>query len=233
MNYIIEDKELGPITVQANARAKRYILRVKDGAVYATLPAGGSLNVLKELVEKSRPQLREAIQRLPAAKDIFDEGTDLQTNTFRLHIFRTDRINFYMNLQDGILHIACPDNTDFHDERVQGLLRQMLEKALRHEARRILPRRLQSLARQHGFTYTAVKINNSKSRWGSCSAQKSINLSLSLMLLPDHLIDYVLLHELCHTREMNHSPRFWELMDSVTDRRALTLRSELKTHRIL
>jgi predicted metal-dependent hydrolase len=76
-----------------------------------------------------------------------------------------------------------------------------------------------------------VKINSSRGRWGSCSAKKTINLSLFLLLLPQHLIDYVLLHELCHIREMNHSVRFWKLLDSFTDEKALQLREELKGYK--
>ena len=157
----------------------------------------------------------------------------MQTATFRLHIFRTERENFYMRLENGILHIACPKEIDFADEQVQKVLKGLIEQALRHEARRILPQRLHQLASQHGFTYTGVKIFNSKSHWGSCTARRSINLSLSLMLLPFPLIDYVLLHELCHTIEMNHSDRFWALMDKVTDGKAQTLRKELKEFHML
>ena len=126
-----------------------------------------------------------------------------------------------------------PSQTDFADERVQKLLKDFIEQALRHEARRLLPSRLLDLASRHGFTCTDVKIFNSKSHWGSCTPRRSINLSLSLMLLPWHLIDYVLLHELCHTIEMNHSDRFWALMDKVTEGKALELRKELKKYHML
>ena len=83
----------------------------------------------------------------------------------------------------------------------------------------------------HNLPYKAVKINNSQGRWGSCSATKSINLSFYLMLLPKHLIDYVLLHELCHTREMNHGDKFWQLLDKLTDNRSQALRAELKNYK--
>jgi predicted metal-dependent hydrolase len=113
---------------------------------------------------------------------------------------------------------------------VQTLLAGFIEKALRHEAKRILPERLRKLAEQHGFTYSSLRLANTKSRWGSCSAGQRINLSIALMLLPDHLIDYVILHELCHTVEMNHSSAFWDIMNLVTENRALLLRKELKRY---
>lgn len=183
-------------------------------------------------IRENREKLLIALAKHPA-RPLLTDKTEMQTATFRLHIFRTDRTNFYMNLDNGILHIACPAQTDFADERIQELLKDFLEQALRHEARRLLPSRLLSLASRHGFTCTGVKIFNSKSHWGSCTPRRSINLSLSLMLLPWHLIDYVLLHELCHTIEMNHSDRFWALMDKVTDGKALELRKELKKYHML
>ena len=79
----------------------------------------------------------------------------------------------------------------------------------------------------HGLPYEQLKINRSKGRWGSCSAKKHINLSCYLMLLPSHLIDYVLLHELAHMKEMNHSEKFWALLDKLTDGKAKALRKEL------
>jgi len=101
---------------------------------------------------------------------------------------------------------------------------------LRKEAKRLLYNRTKQLAAKHGFTFTDVKIQSSKSRWGSCSREKSINLSLYLMLLPVHLIDYVILHELCHTKEMNHGDKFWAWMDKVTENKAYELRQELKKY---
>ena len=88
-----------------------------------------------------------------------------------------------------------------------------------------------SLAQKYGFTYESVKINSSKGRWGSCSAKRGINLSYFLVLLPQHLIDYVLLHELCHTREMNHGEKFWSILNSVTSGRAHELREELRKYK--
>ncbi|MDH6303431.1 putative metal-dependent hydrolase [Parabacteroides sp. PF5-5] len=230
---IIQDEVLGAIIIKINPRAKRYSLRIKNGAITGTIPPGGTLDSMIAFIKNNRQKLILALQQHPVKRNILSDTTELQTNTFKLHIFRTERTNFYMNLKEGILYIACPNETNFDDEQVQDLLKKFVEQALRHEAKRILPKRLMILAQQHNFSYSGVRINNSKSRWGSCSSRKNINLSLSLMLLPDKLIDYVLLHELCHTKEMNHSDRFWLLMDIVTKNQALALRKELKEYKML
>ena len=72
-----------------------------------------------------------------------------------------------------------------------------------------LPRRVEQLARTHGFSYNRLRIKHQKTRWGSCSAKGNINLNLRLMMTPDAAIDYVIIHELCHLRELNHSRQFW------------------------
>ena len=232
MEKIVHDKELGEILLKTSARAIHYSLKIGKGKITAVMPVGGDEARLLAFIQRSRERLRKALEKHPARPLLTEEST-WQTTTFRLHIFRTERTNFYMRLENGVLHIACPKEIEFADNQVQDILNRMLTQALRHEAKRLLPPRLQHLAALHHFQYTGVKIHNSKSNWGSCTKRKSINLSLSLMLLPCHLIDYVLLHELCHTIEMNHGERFHVLMDKVTNGKARALEKELKGYHTL
>jgi predicted metal-dependent hydrolase len=102
------------------------------------------------------------------------------------------------------------------------------EAALRRQAQAVLPGELERLAKMHGFHYQGVRIRKCKTRWGSCSSKGNISLSLYLMLLPNHLQEYVLLHELCHTVQMNHSPAFWAILDKCTQGKAKAYRTELK-----
>ena len=83
----------------------------------------------------------------------------------------------------------------------------------RSVARRVIADRLQELARLHGFTFGRIFIRNQKSRWGSCSGQNNINLNVHLVLLPPALRDYVILHELVHTRVKHHGPQFWAALE--------------------
>ena len=99
---------------------------------------------------------------------------------------------------------------------------------LRKQAKEQLPSRLQVLASARGLSFQKVRIHKSRTRWGSCSSKGTISLSLYLMLLPPHLQDYVMQHELTHLLEMNHSSRFWNLLDEVTGGKALEYRKEMR-----
>ena len=80
-------------------------------------------------------------------------------------------------------------------------------------AKEFLEGRIKELADKFGFVYNKVTIRNQKTRWGSCSGKNNINLNMQLMNTPNHLIDYVILHELVHTKIKNHSPLFWGSLD--------------------
>ncbi len=86
---------------------------------------------------------------------------------------------------------------------------------LRAEAEGYLPQRLSELSRQTGLEYNKVRIKHNVSNWGSCSSKKNINLNLNIVRLPMELQDYVMLHELCHLRHMNHGPEFHALLESL------------------
>ena len=88
-------------------------------------------------------------------------------------------------------------------------------EALRSRAKAELPPRLSQLSALHGFKYNKVFIKNNVSNWGSCSSLGNINLNLRLVTLPQELQDYVMLHELCHLRYLNHGPEFHALLESV------------------
>ena len=85
------------------------------------------------------------------------------------------------------------------------------------EARKKIIGRLNQLAEQYGFTYNRVSIRNQRTRWGSCSGKGTISLNMKLVALPPELFDYVLLHELVHTRIHNHSQKFWKELDKYVE----------------
>ena len=103
---------------------------------------------------------------------------------------------------------------------------------LRKQAKAYLPGRLAELAAQHGFSYNQVRIKHNVSNWGSCSVKKNINLNLNLMRLPAELQDYVMLHELCHLKYMNHGKEFHALLESVCPNHK-ELRTKLRDFKLI
>lgn len=101
------------------------------------------------------------------------------------------------------------------DERVQSKARMASQRALRSEAEIILTQRVKSLGALHDYSYSEVRIKKMASRWGSCSSHKVISLNYYLMQLPWELIDYVILHELVHTKILNHGHDFWLALEAL------------------
>lgn len=227
---IIKDKELGDIKLVANARAKKIVVRRKDDFLQLTHPSSVDLQYIKDTIEEMKPRLLKLAERAPK-KLLITPDIEFSTFSFGLKIIESlSTNNYYLKLKDGVLSVSCPANTDHTDASVQKTLRGMLEKAFRYEANRLFPAKIEKLAKEHGFSYTGLKINKSRTRWGSCSSKKCINLSYYCMLLPEYLVDFIILHELCHTVEMNHGERFWNLLDKVSGGKAKEFTKALKAH---
>lgn len=103
---------------------------------------------------------------------------------------------------------------------------------LRRAAKADLPDRIARLSEATGLKYEKLSIRASRTKWGSCSGRNHISLSLFLMTLPEHLRDYVIIHELCHTVHHNHSPRFHALVDRLVGGREKALNKELRAFTI-
>ena len=115
------------------------------------------------------------------------------------------------------------------DADVEAAIWRVLQK----EALRYLPGRVAELSEKHGYKISRLKIRKMKTRWGSCTARKSINLNSWLLMLPEYLSDYVILHELVHTRIPDHSRRFWEELDGITGGLSKKYRRELRCRKIM
>ena len=223
----IDIPDIGLVTLKRSNRAKRVNIRLKPfGVVELVIPKTGSekdaigfLMSKKQWIDKTLKKVSEKENKL----SLFDENTTFKTRTFSLKIEKQNRTNINLRLQNGILLVSYPETMPVTHPNVQDAIRYGIVEGLRVEAKSFLPGRIAWLASQYGFKHNKVSIKNLKSRWGSCSGVNNINLNLHLMRLPDELIDYVLLHELCHTVEKNHGKAFWRLLDKVTGNRAREL----------
>lgn len=216
----------GDIKITINPRARNIILRARAGIIEVTLPPrAGHSDLLKALDKHGAKLLAECRNNAPA---IIDADYKIISENFSFMLSVGSNSRYVVRYEGTNATLLYPETTNFSDEKTQELLRRVRVTALQHVAKENLSQRLKMLAAKHGFSFGAVSFRDSHTRWGSCSSRKNISLSIYLQLLPTHLADYVILHELCHTVEMNHGVSFWTLMDKVTDGRAKLLRAELK-----
>jgi predicted metal-dependent hydrolase len=172
------------------------------------MPLYAPLFLAKQLVKNSRSELREMI-RDQHADSVFTPG--MQIGKSHTLIIQTSTRTTVAVTRHGQQIIAeIPEGVSFDHPSVQRKIRDVVIEALRIEAKSYLSKRLSYLANQHGYTYERVRFSHAGSRWGSCSTSGTISLNIALMKLPFELIDYVIIHELSHTRQMNHSDAFWQ-----------------------
>lgn len=110
-------------------------------------------------------------------------------------------------------HHWSPDWADSAQNR-EGI-HDIVRRWLQAHARKQLTSRVEQLANEHGFRYTRLFIRSQTTKWGTCSSKKNLSLNWKLIQCPPHVIDYLIIHELCHLQEMNHSERFWALVASL------------------
>jgi predicted metal-dependent hydrolase len=225
---VFSDKELGKIVVRENARARRIVLRTRPEAIYITVPSGVQMKEVQSAIEQFRVKLARSKKKVERKRIDLDYSID--SHFFKLSLESGKQSRFLAHSELGQTKIICPPTANFEDEELQAWLRKVIEEALRKNAKFILPSLIDNLSKRHNLPYQSLKINSSQGRWGSCSSSKNINLSFYLLLLPSHLVDYVLLHELAHTKEMNHSDKFWSILNQLTQNKALELRSMLKEY---
>lgn len=206
----IHDEEFGTITVRKSARATQVKLRVApDGKLKASMPMYAPLFLLKRLIKSSRPELRAMIEQANPVTHYKDGQQIGKSHT--LVVRQASKFSVARNKQQILVNL--PLNKSLNDTAVSKAIREICIAALRIEAKSYLPKRLSYLAQQLGFHYEKVRFSHASSRWGSCSSTGTISLNIALMKLPFELIDYVIVHELAHTREMNHSDTFWKLVE--------------------
>ncbi len=231
----IEHKDFGRITIVKSSRARRISLSMKPFEdLKLTVPMFVSYKRAEEFLGQKGKWIHknlEKIRRLEDQYTLFTEKTEFRTREHELEICRRGNEPATFSLRNGKIRVKIPEGARVDDPRIQELIRCGIQAAWRMEAKRHLPRRLEELSGEHGLSYNRVFIKNNRSRWGSCSHKNNINLSLHMMRLPEHLIDYILLHELVHTVHKNHSKHFWKDLERIFPS-AKAADRELKRYRL-
>ena len=224
---------IGEVQFVQSVRAKNIRISLKPfGKIRVTVPKKAKIEQAIAFVESKIDWIVRAQEQMAKKnqRTVFTPDTIFSIKNRKLQLLPWKSEQFRAQLSKDTLKIFYPQNIEIQSDKAQGIIRDYIVGALREEAKEYLPQRTEQLAAEHGFLYCGVAVKNISSRWGSCSAKNNINLNIHLIRLPQHLSDYVILHELNHTIHKNHGPFFWQNLNKITGGKAKQLDKEMKRY---
>jgi predicted metal-dependent hydrolase len=209
-------------TVRVSGRARRLSVRVYPGGrVEVVVPPGASPAAVQKFIGTHRQWIHRRVEDLSTAAAVDDS----RPVSIKLPAIGRHYAVEYEHAGDDSASVrVVGENTllvrgPLHNDRATAALLRSWLADLAHEQ---LGAQLARVAEEHGFRYARTQVRRQRTRWGSCSASGTISLNVCLLFLRPQVVRYLLVHELCHTRHMNHSARFWGLVESYEpDYRAL------------
>ena len=200
-------------TIRRSNRAKRLRLNitVKDGLV-VVLPRGFSEKEIPKILESQSDWITAGLAKVKITKALF-RPTSINLpaieETWNVTYFPTPSKQLTVKENEDFSLVVSGESEDPYK------ISEALNSWMRQKAQEIFIPWVSQISQEHALPFNKVTIRRQKTRWGSCSSQKSLNLNQNLLFLPAPLASYVMTHELAHTKHHNHSPAFWKYLDSI------------------
>jgi predicted metal-dependent hydrolase len=198
------------IKVRTSNRAMHMRIVSSIHGIEAIIPPGYDEGKLRQFIQKKQDWI---IKSADYYKRLRDKLGQIEEDTI-YHLGKKYRVRL---IKDRFASTVISDQlgtATFHVVDMRSYRRE-IEQWYREQTARVIAERLPTLSLKVGLAYNRVAVRKQKSRWASCSKKKNLNFNLFLSAAPVEVIDYVIVHELCHISEMNHSKRFWQLVGSI------------------
>jgi len=199
-----------PYTLRASSRSRHVRLSIsRYSGLTIVVPLRFDTSKIPEIIASKEEWIRRSLEKVQS----YPPPVEIPA---RILLRSIDR-SYDVVLEQGSHHKnhLIEDNGTLKlciDSRSKRIPFTLLKKWLHKKSCAILLPWLERVSKEHGLPYNKGAIRLQRTRWGSCSVKKNINLNRTLIFLPPELVEYLMIHELCHTVELNHSKRFWELV---------------------
>jgi len=234
MQRTISVEGVGDVVVakRRNCRAMRLTVHPEKG-LHLSIPFRVSYADAERFVFEHRDWIRKTLedQKQKGVKRLFTPQLHFTCRSTTLRFATTDAQKRILSAKI-VNHVVTiyynPQLVDFSLDTVQNFIKKVILASMQKEAEKVLFPRVDEISSRTGLTFRKVSIGNALTRWGTCSSQDDIILSCRLLLLPDYLVDFVILHELCHIAHKNHGPKFHELLNRLSGGKEDIYDKELK-----
>jgi hypothetical protein len=228
---VVHIEKLGNVTFFRNRRSKSIRMSIRPGKkIMVSYPFHISFSAAADFAQKHAEWAIRQQFKIETSLPKFSDTPVIRTRFHQINLVAHPKL-LSVRQEKNSIDIFYPEQRGPDDPEIRPYIQKILNELYRWEAKKYLPPRLLELSGSYGFVVRKISIRNNRTNWGSCSSGNHISLNLQLMRLPDHLIDYVILHELVHTRVKNHGPEFWKMLDTLTGNQAKELARELKKYR--
>ncbi len=200
-----------PYTIIRSNRAKYIRVKLSNkGDLSLIIPSGASINRGLNFMQKKAAWIEKHLDEIDLRPEELPRFLNLKLLNEKWQIVYSKKEGAHLSLNEEAQYCLkiCGD---FHDI---AFTKKLIGKWLQRKAQTIFKQMLDEISTQHGFNYNKLSIRTQKTRWGSCSQDQNISLNSKLLFFKQDIVRYVMVHELCHTIEMNHSKRFWHLVEA-------------------
>ena len=200
----------------SRARVKNLYISIENGEVVIKAPWYATNNQIQEVVESKREWIMrklEEYQSSPRKVKDYADGERFQVlgESYFLNVYYTDTEKAKLNIENGKIEIYLP--VRYANQDNSEIIKNMINKMYYMIAEREVEAAMEKMRKLTGLAPEEYRIKKVKTSWGSCSSNKKISINQDLMMYSRHAIEYVVLHELCHLKHMNHSKKFWALVE--------------------
>ncbi len=200
----------------SKAKVKNLYISIQNGEVVIKAPWYVTRNQIQEVVERKRAWIMQKLEEYktsPRKVKEYSDGEEFRIlgEKYILNIYYKDINNAILNVENGNIVIILPLSYSEEDNTEQ--IKKMIDKMYYMIAEKEVEASMEKMRKLVGLAPEELKINKVKTNWGTCSSRKKITINQNSIMYSRKAVDYIVLHELCHLRYMNHSKKFWEMVE--------------------